>query len=488
MNTDLKNKYPSTLWDIFENICNIPHPSKHEEKILAWLKDWAKENQIECHQDETGNILFRKPATPGMENRIPVILQGHVDMVPQANSDVKHDFTKDPIVTVIGEDGWLRAKGTTLGADNGIGCAAGMALLVDKNAVHGPLEVLLTVDEETGMTGAFGLKEGFVKGEILMNLDSETEGELYIGCAGGLDANIEREYLIEPTSPNMKGFRIFISGLKGGHSGMDINLGRTNANKLITRLLMKAKENLGLRIHSIHGGSLRNAIAREAEAITAIPADKEARLKELVNNYAEVLRREFAATEPDLKIEIMPVATPAEVVKECCDTPILQLAYALPHGVLRMSDSMKDLVETSNNFAIFTLEDGKLNIANLIRSSVDSAKDAVGEKMKSIAEMAGAKITLTGGYPGWKPNMDSTILKTAMQTYQSKYGVEPKIMAIHAGLECGLFGVSYPNWDMISFGPTIMNPHSPDERVNIESVGKFWDFLLELVKSIPAKS
>lgn len=488
MNKELKTMYPSTVWDIFANICNIPHPSKHEEKILEWLKNWAREHQIECHQDETGNILFRKPATKGMENRIPVILQGHVDMVPQANSDVKHNFVTDSIIPVVGEDGWLRAKGTTLGADNGIGCAAGMALLVDENAVHGPLEVLLTVDEETGMTGAFGLKKGFVQGEILMNLDSETEGELYVGCAGGLDANIERDYLTEPTKSDMKGFRIFVSGLKGGHSGMDINLGRANANKLITRLMMKGKENLGLRINAIHGGSLRNAIAREADASVAIPADKETQWKELVKNYTDVLQKEFAATEPTLKIEISPIETPTEVVKECCDTPILQLAYALPHGVLRMSDSMKDLVETSNNFAIFNLENGKLTIANLIRSSVDSAKDAVGEKIKSIAEMAGAKITLTGGYPGWKPNMNSTVLKTALQTYTSKYGVEPKIMAIHAGLECGLFGVSYPEWDMISFGPTIMNPHSPDERVNIESVGKFWDFLLELVKNIPSKN
>ncbi len=487
-NEELKKLYPSTLWDLFAEICSIPHPSKHEGPILTWLINWAKEHNIECEQDETGNLVLRKPATPGMENRTPVILQGHVDMVPQANSDVQHDFTKDPIIPVIGEDGWLRAKGTTLGADNGIGAAAGLALLIEKDVEHGPLEVFLTVDEETGMTGAFGLKKGFVKGDILINLDSETEGEMYVGCAGGLDANIEREYKTEPVGENMQGMRIFISGLKGGHSGMDINLGRANANKLMTRLLMKGKENLDLRIATIHGGSLRNAIAREAEAIVALPKDKTEAMKTLAKNYAEVLCNEFAATEPDLKIEITETETPKEVVKTCCDTPILQLAYALPHGVLRMSASIKDLVETSNNFAIFNLENGKLTMANLIRSSVDSAKDAVGEKMKSIAEMAGAGITLTGGYPGWKPNMESPILKTAIKTYTEKYGKEPKIMAIHAGLECGLFGVSYPNWDMISFGPTIMNPHSPDERVNIESVGKFWDFLITLLKNIPAKS
>jgi len=487
-NEDLKKLYPSTLWDLFADICSIPHPSKHEGTILAWLKNWAKEHHIECEQDEIGNLVFRKSATQGMENRTPVILQGHVDMVPQANSDVQHDFTKDPIIPVIGEDRWLRAKGTTLGADNGIGAAAGLALLVEEGVEHGPIEVFLTVDEETGMTGAFGLKKGFVKGDILINLDSETEGEMYVGCAGGLDATIEKNYETEPVTADMQGVRLFISGLKGGHSGMDINLGRANANKLMTRLLMKGKEELGLRIASINGGSLRNAIPREAEAIVALPKNNIDAMKTLVQNYMEVLRKEFAATEPDLKIELTLTDTPANVVKTCCDTSILQLAYALPHGVLRMSDSMENLVETSTNFAIFNLNNGKLTIANLLRSSVDSAKEAVGEKMKSIAEMAGANIILAGGYPGWKPNMDSPILKTAIKTYTEKYGKEPEIMAIHAGLECGLFGVSYPHWDMISFGPTIMNPHSPDERVHIESVGKFWDFLVTLMKNIPVKA
>jgi len=408
-------------------------------------------------------------------------------MVPQANSDVQHDFKKDPIIPIIGEDGWLRAKGTTLGADNGIGVAAGLALLLEENVEHGPLEVFITVTEETGMTGAFGLKKGFVKGDILINLDSETEGEMYVGCAGGLDANIEKEYETEPVAANMQGLRLFISGLKGGHSGLDINLGRASANKLMTRLLMKGKEELGLRIASIHGGNLRNAIAREAEAIVVLPKDNVEAMKTLVQNCTEMLRKEFSATEPDLKIELTLTETPAKVVKTCCDTSILQLAYALPHGVLRMSDSMKDLVETSNNFSIFKLENGKLEIATLMRSSVDSAKEAVGEKIKSIAEMAGAHITLDGAYPGWKPNMDSPILKTALKIYTEKYGKEPKIMAIHAGLECGLFGVSYPHWDMISFGPSIMYPHSPDEKVNIESVGKFWDFLVTLLKNIPVR-
>jgi dipeptidase D len=487
MNNELKNLYPSKLWEIFASICDTPHPSKHETRILTMLKNWAKENQIECKQDETGNLLLKKPATKGMETRIPVILQAHVDMVPQANSDKKHDFTKDPIVPIIGKDGWLRADGTTLGADNGIGVAAALAVLANTNVAHGPLEVLLTVDEETGMTGAFGLKEGFVNGEILINLDSETEGEMYVGCAGGLDANLTDTYKTELTPASHKGFRIFISGLKGGHSGMDINLGRANANKLITRLLLKLMDETDTKIASIHGGSLRNAIPREAEAIVTVDSTKAEQFKKNVNDYSDILCKEFSSTEPDMKIELTETTTPKYILASCCDRRLLNLANGLPHGVMRMSPSIPDLVETSNNFAIFTIEDGKMLMANLLRSSVDSAKEAVGQKMKSLSELAGTQISLTGAYPGWKPNMNSTILKTAQQVYRKKYGNESKIMAIHAGLECGLFGVAYPKWDMISFGPTIMHPHSPDEKVNIESVGRFWDFLVDVLSNIPVK-
>jgi dipeptidase D len=317
-----------------------------------------------------------------------------------------------------------------------------------------------------------------------MNLDSETEGEMYVGCAGGIDANIDRDVMMEKTPDHFKGYRLFISGLKGGHSGMDINLGRATANKLITRILMASKEAFAIRISSIHGGNMRNAIAREAEAIIAVAQDKTAGLEQLIKQCAATLQKEFANTEPDLSITLTGVDTPAEVLAPCCDTPVLQLAYAIPHGVLRMSSSVPDLVETSNNFSIFTVENGKMFMANLIRSSVNSAKDAVGKKVKAIAELAGARISLTGGYPGWNPNINSLILKTATEVYKKKYGQEPKIMAIHAGLECGLFGVNY-DWDMISFGPTIEHPHSPDERVNIASVGKFWDFLTELIQNIP---
>ncbi|MBR4218239.1 MAG: aminoacyl-histidine dipeptidase [Bacteroidales bacterium] len=487
MNQELSKLYPSAVWDCFAHICDNPHPSKHEGKILAWLKKWAEENHIEYHQDETGNLLFRKPATPGMENRKTVILQGHIDMVPQANSDKKHDFLTDPIEPIIGNDGWVRANGTTLGADNGMGCSAAMAVLLSKDIAHGPIEVLVTVDEETGMTGAFGLQKNFAKGDILINLDSETEGELYVGCAGGLDALINMDYSEVDTPAGMTGYRLCITGLKGGHSGMDIALGRANANKVMFRFLRKSIVNFGARIACVKGGSLRNAIPREAVADLAVPADKAAAFATFVKDFSDTIAKEFAKTEPALSITRDTIAVPAKVMCEKCQSKVVNMVFALPNGVMRMSDAMADLVETSVNLAVVTIEGGKLSTASLLRSSVDSAKEAVGEKMTAIAELAGATITLSGAYPGWKPNMDSPILNTMLKVYKEKFGTEPTIKAIHAGLECGLFGVCYPHWDMISFGPTICHPHSPDERVNIESVGKFWDFLVETLKNIPTK-
>lgn len=487
MNNDLSKLYPSTVWNCFAGICAQPHPSKHEAKVLAWLKSWAEENHIEYKQDATGNLLFSKPATPGMENRKAVILQGHIDMVPQANSDKKHDFTTDPIEPMIDADGWVRANGTTLGADNGMGCAAAMAVLMSKDVAHGPLQVLMTVDEETGMTGAFGLQKGFANGDILINLDSETEGELYVGCAGGLDALIEMDYQVKETPAGMKGYKLNITGLKGGHSGMDIALGRANANKILFRFLKRTINDFGGRIAEVKGGSLRNAIPREAVATLAIPADKAAAFEAFVNDFITVVKAEFSATEPECSIVLENVATPANVMCEEGQRKAVNMVFALPNGVMRMSDSMPGLVETSVNLAVVNIKDGKLNTASLLRSSVNSAKEAVGEKMSAIAEMVGAKITLSGAYPGWKPNMESPILNTMRRVYKEKFGTDAKIMAIHAGLECGLFGVCYPNWDMISFGPTISHPHSPDERVNIESVGKFWDFLVATLANIPVK-
>ena len=487
MNNELSKLYPQKMWEIFANICAIPHPSKHEEKILVWLKNWANEHQIDYAQDETGNMVLRKPATKGYENRVPIIFQGHIDMVPQANSDSKHNFVTDPILPRICDDGWVRATGTTLGADNGMGCAAAMAILADKTMEHGPIEVLVTVDEETGMTGAFGLKPEFLKGEILINLDSEDEGELYVGCAGGLDANFEMDYTTQATPENMKGYEIAITGLKGGHSGMDIVLGRANANKLLMRLFKKGLENIDLHIAGINGGSLRNAIPREAFATLAVPANKTADFEQLMNGLIAAIAKEFAGTEPDLNIAVKPTETPKQVMGKKCQEKAVNLVLAIPNGVMRMSDSMPGLVETSTNLAIVKTNNGKLTVANLMRSSVESAKEALADKMRAIAELAGVKIELAGGYPGWKPNLQSPILKTMLKVYENMYGKVPEIKAIHAGLECGLFSLAYPNWDMISCGPTIRNPHSPDERVNIESVGKFWDFLVEVLKNVPVK-
>jgi len=475
------------MWEIFANICAIPHPSKHEEKILAWLKDWTKTHNIEYAQDETGNIVLRKPATPGYENRIPVVFQGHIDMVPQANSDSTHNFVTDPIEPRICDDGWIRANGTTLGADNGMGCAAGMAILIDENIEHGPIEVLLTVDEEAGMTGANGLKEGFVKGDILINLDSEDEGELYVGCAGGKDANFEMDYNIKLTPENTTGYEIAVTGLKGGHSGMDIAMGRANANKVLMRLLKKSIENLEIHIAEINGGSLRNAIPREAFVTLAVPTSNAAEFEQLIQTLSATIIKEFAGTEPDFNIALQKIETPKEVMGTKCQEKAINLVLAIPNGVMRMSDSMPGLVETSTNLAIVKTEKGVLTIANLMRSSVESAKEALADKMRAIAQLAEARLELTSGYPGWKPNLESPILKTMIKVYEDKYGKTPEIKAIHAGLECGLFSLAYPHWDMISCGPTIRNPHSPDERVNIESVGKFWDFLVETLKNVPVK-
>jgi dipeptidase D len=368
-----------------------------------------------------------------------------------------------------------------------MGCAAAMAILLDKNIEHGPIEVLVTVDEETGMTGAFGLKAGLIKGDILINLDSEDEGELYVGCAGGMDANFEMEYNIKMTPASMKGYEIAVTGLKGGHSGMDIVLGRANANKVLMRLLKKALASFEMYIAEISGGSLRNAIPREAFAKVAVPENKTNDFEILMKSLSDAIAKEFAGTEPDFNIALKPIETPKEVMGAKCQEKAVNLVLAIPNGVLRMSDSMPGLVETSTNLAIVKTEKGTLTIANLLRSSVESAKEAVADKMRAIAELAEAKVELTGGYPGWKPNLQSPILKTMLKVYENKYGKTPEIKAIHAGLECGLFSLEYPNWDMISCGPTIRNPHSPDERVNVESVGKFWDFLVETLKNIPVK-
>ncbi|GHS89631.1 aminoacyl-histidine dipeptidase [Bacteroidia bacterium] len=482
MNTTIETLNPTAVWKNFKLICSVPHPSRHEEKIRELIVNFCKNIGLNPIVDSANNVIVSKPATPGMENRKGVILQAHLDMVPQANSDSKHNFETDPITAYVDGE-WVRAQGTTLGADNGIGAAAAMAVLESKDIAHGPIEVLFTATEETGMDGANGLKSGVLKGDILMNMDSEDEGELYVGCAGGLDANISFSYHTEPVSG--KAFQLAITGFKGGHSGMDIALGRANANKVMFRLL-QSLESLDVRLSAVNGGSLRNAIPREAFATVIVPDNKVNEFKTMCDSFAKIVTFEFAATEPTSKFEVNETsATTALTLVD--QKKLVDIIRALPNGVMRMSDAMQGLVETSTNLAIVKAENGEVKISCLLRSSVDSAKDSLGGMMVAICRLASATITLTGGYPGWKPNMNSPILKTMQSVYLDNWGKTPEIKAVHAGLECGILGAKYPHWDMISFGPTIRSPHSPDERVNIESITKFWEFLQLTLLAVPTK-
>jgi dipeptidase D len=478
---------PKNVWQFFYELTQIPRPSGKEEKVREYLVKVAKENNLEVMVDETGNVIIRRPASPGFENRKVVTLQAHMDMVPQKNMDKNFDFEKDPIQTVIDGE-WLRADGTTLGADNGIGLAAALAVLTDKNLKTGMIEALVTVDEERGMTGVFGLKPNVLKGDILLNLDSEDEGEIFIGCAGGMDGSITFNISREPVPAGYKAFEVELKGLKGGHSGLDINLGRLNANKGINRFLKHVMDHLDALLVSFNGGSLRNAIPREASAIILVPENKVNELMEAKNTYEKNLLNEFGDVEPTLQFNIKETQLPSSYIKKDIADKIVKAIYGCPNGVLRMSTEVEGLVETSNNLASVKTYENKVEIQCLMRSSIDSAKEAVGEKIKSVFELAGAEVVLSGAYPGWKPNPNSEILSLAKKLYQDKYGKIPEIKAVHAGLECGLIGSKYPNLDMISFGPTIVAPHSPDERVHIESVKKFYDFLVEIIKNIPNKN
>ncbi len=477
---------PKSVWKHFYSLTQIPRPSKKEERAILFLEKFGKDLGLETIKDGIGNIIIRKPATPGMENRKGIILQAHIDMVPQKNSDKVHDFEKDPIQPRI-VDGWVYATGTTLGADNGLGLAVAMAVLESKDLVHGPVEALFTVDEETGMTGARMLQPGIIKGDILINLDSEDEGELYVGCAGGLDATATFTYKNEKTPAGLAGYKLSVTGLKGGHSGMDIVLGRGNANKTIVRLLLPLIEEFGARVASIEGGSLRNAIPREAFAHLAIAASNEKGAKDLVARHLAEIKSELSAHEPDLNIVLERADLPAEVIDADTALKAVLAVYGSPNGVERMSDAMPGLVETSNNLAIVKSENGKIQVKCLMRSSVDSAKDILAQSLGSVFKLAGAEVEFTGGYPGWKPNMNSDILSTMKEVYKDLYGREPEVKAIHAGLECGILGGIYSNWDMISCGPTIRSPHSPDERVNIETVEKWWNYVIKVLEKAPVK-
>jgi dipeptidase D len=483
---DIRNLEPKKLWNFFYEITRIPRPSKNEQRIIGYMKEFGKKLNLETIEDKVGNVIIRKPATKGMENRKGVIFQTHLDMVPQKNSDKKHDFKNDPIETIIDGE-WVKANGTTLGADNGIGVAATMAVLAADDIAHGPVEALFTIDEETGMTGVFGLEKGLLNGDILMNLDSEDEGELYVGCAGGIDVSIKRDYAEEKSPGGMEAFKVTAKGLKGGHSGVDIALGRANSNKIMFRFLMQAESDFGVRVAEAAGGDLRNAIPRESYSVILVPEIKAKEFTEFVKGYEIMYRAEFSDTEPGLAFSCEKVALPAKVMNQGEQYRIIRALFACPNGVVRMSQAMKGLVETSNNLAIVKCIGGKFEAHNLTRSSVDSAKEATAWKIAAVFHLINAEVKLEGAYPGWKPNMNSPVLKTMSKVYNDMYKRVPEIKAIHAGLECGLIGGVYPNLDMISFGPTIRYPHSPDEKVNIASVEKFWNFLVGSLKDIPAK-
>lgn len=482
--SELSQLSPQPLWDIFAKICSIPHPSYHEEALAQHIMTWAKEKGLHAERDQVGNILLRKPATKGMENRKPVALQAHLDMVPQKNNDTVHDFTKDPIQPYIDGE-WVKARGTTLGADNGIGMASALAVLSDDSVEHGPLEVLLTMTEEAGMDGAFGLQPNWLKADILINTDSEQEGEIYMGCAGGIDFITRMALQREAIPAGYQTLKLTIKGLKGGHSGADIHLGLGNANKLLARFLFEQAKDLDLRVLDLNGGTLRNAIPREGSVTLAIAADKVDQLKSLSQDYLATLKNELSAVEKNLTIVLEPVSTEAKALTKETQQRLVALLNATPNGVIRMSDAVKGVVETSLNVGVVTMNENEAEIICLIRSLIDSGKDYVVSMLTAIGQLAGAETSPKGGYPGWQPDPSSPVMALVRETYEKLFNKTPNIMVIHAGLECGLFKKPYPDMDMVSIGPTMTGPHSPDEQVHIESVGQYWQLLTALLKAIP---
>ncbi len=482
----IKDLKPELVWQRFYEITRVPRPSKKEGKIREHLRKFLKEQNVDFNEDKTGNIVAKIPASSGYEKSPTVILQGHIDMVCEKNKETKHDFDNDPI-EIKREDGWITAEGTTLGSDNGIGVAAALAVINDKSVVHGPIEILLTVDEETGMTGANYLDASLLDGKILLNMDSEEDGAFYVGCSGGVDTIASFDLKTEKAPSGYDTYEIMITGLKGGHSGLDIIQGRANAIKLLGRALNRLKK-VDYSLSSLSGGSLRNAIPREAEAIITIKKGSESEAEKIISDFEKHLLNEYKKTDSGLKLLFKKVDTAADTVftKEFRNN-IINLLLALPHGVIAMSQDIPDLVETSTNLAVISTEKGKLNISTSQRSSIDSAKDYIASSVKAALELAGGDVSVGDGYPGWKPDMDSAILKTSKNVFRELFKKEPEIKAIHAGLECGILGSKKPGLDMISFGPTIEGAHSPDERVNIDTVEKFYNLLKGILKNIAEK-
>jgi len=486
MSQEIRNLEPKALWNKFADLNEVPRPSKKEERVIEFMKNFGNSLGLETFEDEIRNVIIRKPATPGMENRKAIVMQGHLDMVHQKNADTVFDFDTQGIDMYVDGD-WVRARGTTLGADNGLGVATIMAILESKDIPHPAIEALFTIDEETGMTGALNLRGGILQGQILLNLDTEEDDEIDIGCAGGIDVTATRNYHEEEVPEGSVGHIITVKGLNGGHSGMDIHKGLGNANKIMNRLLFDAFENFGLQVAEINGGSLRNAIPRESVAKVIISEMFDEAyifdMQEIIND----IKAEYKTTEPNLSIEIVKCDLPEKVMDLGVQEGIIRAIYAAQNGVYRMSADMADLVETSNNIARVIVKDGEILVGCLTRSSVETSKFDLANSLRSAFELVGCEVELSGSYPGWTPNVNSEILDTLVGIYEKQNGEKPKVVACHAGLECGILGTNYPEMDMISFGPTIHGAHSPDERASISSAQKYWKFVLEILSNIPVK-
>lgn len=484
MSTIVRQLQPKGIWNNFADLNEVPRPSKKEGRVIQFMMDFGKSLGLETFSDAVGNVIIRKPATPGMEDRKKVTLQSHLDMVHQKNADTVFDFDSEGIKMFVSDD-WVKAKGTTLGADNGLGVATIMTLLESNDIPHPFLEALFTIDEETGMTGAMGLQAGVLQGEILLNLDTEDDDEIDIGCAGGIDVTATQSYVEEAVSDAKVGCSIIVKDLNGGHSGMDIHKGLGNANKIMNRLLFNAIEGFNIQVSEIDGGSLRNAIPRESFAKITIDKDKSKAFETAFKSWADTIKAELAINEPELTITMTWIDTPAMVMPKDTQDKVVKAIYTAHNGVYAMSAAISDLVETSNNIARVIVKNGQIKIACLTRSSVNSAKMDLANALRSAFELADFTVTFAGEYPGWNPNPDSDILRLMESKYEALYGAKPQVVACHAGLECGILGQNYPDMDMISFGPTIKGAHSPDERVSITSVQKFWKFVQEILKHIP---
>uniref|UniRef100_UPI00404B994F aminoacyl-histidine dipeptidase n=1 Tax=Flavobacterium sp. TaxID=239 RepID=UPI00404B994F len=487
MNTAIRELEPTALWNKFADLNAVPRPSKKEERVIQFMLDFGAKLGLETLKDAVGNVIIKKPATSGMENRKTIVMQSHLDMVHQKNNDTVFDFETQGIEMQV-VDGWVKAKGTTLGADNGLGVATIMAILESDNIKHPAIEALFTIDEETGMTGAMGLQGGLLSGEILLNLDTEEDDEIDIGCAGGIDVTAQRNYEEEDVPEASMGFKITVKGLQGGHSGMEIHKGFGNANKIMNRLLFDGFENFGLQISSIQGGSLRNAIPRESVAHVIIASIFHGAFEVDMQQIVDDIKTEFQTMEPNLTIEIEETELPEKVMDLGVQEGFVRAMYAAHNGVYRMSATMQDLVETSNNVAKVSVQNGTINVQCLTRSSVESSKFDLANALRSTFELIGCEVNMGGSYPGWTPNVNSPILEVLKSIYEKQNGVAPRVVACHAGLECGILGTNYPNMDMISFGPTIHGAHSPDERASVASAQKYWKFVLEILENIPLRA